>query len=44
VMVVPASEHVPRNVIPDWTRGPLPAGAPPAVALKPMLSPQAVGA
>ncbi|KAG2369085.1 fungal-specific actin related protein [Suillus spraguei] len=44
VMVLPASEHVPRNIIPDWTRGPLPAGAPSAVALKPPPSPQAVGA
>lgn len=43
-MVVPASERIPRNVIPDWTRGLLPAGAPPAVALKPLPSPQAVGA
>ncbi|KAG1866204.1 actin-domain-containing protein [Suillus subluteus] len=44
VMVLPTSEHVPRNVIPDWTRGPLPAGAPPAVALQLPPSPQPVGA
>jgi actin-related protein 10 len=44
VMILPTSEYVPRNVIPDWTRGPLPAGAPPAVAPRPPPSPQAVGA
>jgi len=32
VMIVPTSEHVPRSVIPDWTRGSLPVGAPSAVA------------
>lgn len=33
-----------RNILPDWTRMPLPAGAPPAVLI-PRVSPQAqVGA
>jgi actin-related protein 10 len=32
-----------RNVLPDWTRTPLPAGAPPAIAIL-SVSPQAVGA
>lgn len=36
-------EREPRNVLPDWTRFPLPAGAPPAVTIL-SASPQAVGA
>ncbi|KIJ62831.1 hypothetical protein HYDPIDRAFT_135248 [Hydnomerulius pinastri MD-312] len=39
------SEHTPRSILPDWTRTPLPVGAPPAVAPRPPPSPQtAVGA
>ncbi|OAX37482.1 actin-like ATPase domain-containing protein [Rhizopogon vinicolor AM-OR11-026] len=44
VMIAPPSEYAPRSVIPDWTRGPLPVGAPPAVASQLPPSPQAVGA
>jgi actin-related protein 10 len=44
VMVTPASEHIPRSVIPDWTRGPLPVGALPAVVHQPPPASQAVGA
>ena len=44
VMVAPTSEYVPRNVIPDWTRGSLPVGAPPAVTPSNQPYPQVVGA
>ncbi|KAH7927403.1 fungal-specific actin related protein [Leucogyrophana mollusca] len=48
VMSVPNSEHAPRSIIPDWTRVPISAGAPPAVlpkGLTPAPSPRAtVGA
>ncbi|KAH7906847.1 actin family [Hygrophoropsis aurantiaca] len=48
VMSAPGVENTPRNVIPDWTRVPLQAGAPPAIlpkTLTPSASPQAaVGA
>ena len=36
-------DRAPRNILPDWTRMPLPMGAPPAVAIL-SASPQAVGA
>jgi actin-related protein 10 len=36
-------DRAPRNILPDWTRTPLPPGAPPAVAIL-SGSPQAVGA
>ncbi|KAF7986458.1 hypothetical protein HWV62_31233 [Athelia sp. TMB] len=36
-------DRAPRNILPDWTRTPLPQGAPPAIALS-SASPQAVGA
>lgn len=38
-----ALDRAPRNVLPDWTRKPLPSGAPPAVTIS-SASPQAVGA
>ena len=38
-----ALDRAPRNILPDWTRTPLPAGAPPAIAIS-SASPQAVGA
>ena len=28
-----ALDRAPRNVLPDWTRSPLPPGAPPTVAI-----------
>ena len=38
-----ALDRAPRNILPDWTRTPLPAGAPPAIATL-SVSPQAVEA
>lgn len=42
-MSASALDRAPRNVLPDWTRTPLPPGAPSAVTI-PSASPQPVGA